>query len=144
LASDVIGKLRTQYAEVAKTVADVSSKYGPQHPLVVNARAQLAETKRLIDQELKRILQNTRESYRVAQSREQALQHSLDELQSTSSESGKAQVRLRELQREADANRTLYESFLARYKQTTAQQSLQLPDSRVVAQAGLPINPSFP
>jgi exopolysaccharide transport family protein len=144
LASDVIGKQRTQYAEVAKTVADVSSKYGPQHPLVVNARAQLAETKRLIDQELKRILQNTRESYRVAQSREQALQHSLDELQSTSSESGKAQVRLRDLQREADANRTLYESFLARYKQTTAQQSLQLPDSRVVAQAGIPIHPSFP
>jgi len=144
LASDVIKQLRKQYAEVAKNLADVSSKYGPQHPNVVNAKAQLRETKRLIDQELKRILDNTRDAYRVAQSREQALQHSLDKLQNTSSQSGKAQVRLRELQREADANRTLYESFLARYKQTTAQQSLNLPDSRVVSRAGIPLSPSFP
>jgi len=144
LASDVIKQLRKQYAEVAKNLADVSSKYGSQHPNVINAKAQLRETKRLIDQELKRILDNTRETYRVAQSREQALQHSLDKLQNTSSQSGKAQVRLRELQREADANRTLYESFLARYKQTTAQQSLNLPDSRVVSRAGIPLSPSFP
>jgi exopolysaccharide transport family protein len=144
LASDVIKQLRKQYAEVAKNLADVSSKYGPQHPTVVNAKAQLRETKKLIDQELNRILQNTREAYHVAQSREQALQHSLDQLQSTSSESGKARVRLRELEREADANRTLYEAFLARYKQTTAQQSLKLPDSRVVARAETPLFPSFP
>ena len=144
LASDVIKQLRTQYADVAKNVADVSSKYGPQHPTVVNAKAQLRETQRLINQELKRILDNTHESYRVAQSREQALKSSLDKLQSTSSTSSQAQVRLRELQREADANRTLYESFLARYKQTTAQQSLKLPDARVVARAEIPIRPSFP
>jgi exopolysaccharide transport family protein len=144
LSSDVIKQLRAQYAEVAKNVADVSSKYGPQHPMVVNARAQLREAQRLIDQEVGRILENTREAYRVAQSREQALKNSLSQLQSTSSSSNQAQVRLRELQREADANRTLYESFLARYKQTTAQESLELPDSRVVARGEVPIRPSFP
>src|ERR1700760_3744928 len=144
LASDVIKQLRTQYADVAKTLADAQSKYGPQHPLVVNARAQLRETQTLINQEVQRILDNTREAYRVAQSREQALRSSLDQLQSASTNMSKAQVHLRELQREADANRTLYESFLARYKQTTAQESLELPDSRIVARAEVPISPSFP
>jgi len=144
LASEVIRQLRAQYADVSKTVADVASKYGPQHPMVVNARAQLRETQRLIDQEVGRILENTRETYRIAQSREQALKNSLGQLQSTSTSSSQAQVRLRELQREADANRTLYESFLARYKQTTAQESLELPDSRVVARADVPIRPAFP
>jgi exopolysaccharide transport family protein len=144
LASDVIKQLRSQYADVAKTLADASSKYGPQHPMVVNARAQLRETQRLIDQEVQRILDNTREAYVVSQSREQALRNSLDQLQSASTNMSKSQVRLRELQREADANRTLYESFLARYKQTTAQESLELPDSRIVARAEVPISPSFP
>lgn len=37
-------------------------------------------------------------------------------------------VRLHELQREADANRTLGESYLARYKDTAAQESLEMPD----------------
>jgi succinoglycan biosynthesis transport protein ExoP len=144
LNSQVIAQLRRQYAEVAKDVADLSSKFGPQHPQVINAKAQLAATQHLIDQEVKRILANTRETYRVAQSREQALQKSVDELQAASSDLNKSQVRLRELQREADANRTLYEAFLARYKQTTAQESLELPDSRIVSRADVPIKPSYP
>lgn len=144
LASDLITRLRTQYADVAKTLADVSSKYGPQHPLVVNARAQLRETKKLIDEEVQRILESTRQAYKVAQSREDALTKSLSHLKNASNESSLEQVRLRELQREADANRTLYESFLARYKETSAQETLELPDARLVSRADVPIQPSFP
>ena len=144
LSSDVITRLRTQYADVAKNLADASAKFGPQHPMVVNARAQLHETQRLIDQEVARILESTRQAYQVAKSREDALQKSLDNLKQVSNDSSQQQVRLRELQREADANRTLYESFLARYKETSAQESLDLPNSRVVAKADIPITPSFP
>lgn len=53
-------------------------------------------------------------------------------------------MRLHELQREAEANRTLYESYLARYKETSAQESLEMPDSRVVTRASIPIRPSSP
>jgi succinoglycan biosynthesis transport protein ExoP len=53
-------------------------------------------------------------------------------------------VRLRELQREAEANRTQYESYLARSKETTAQESLEMPDSRIVTKASVPIRPSSP
>ena len=79
-----------------------------------------------------------------ARSREASLQQSFDQLQGVSSSSGQAQVRLRELQREAEANRTLYESYLARYKESTAQESLDMPDSHVVTKASVPIAPSWP
>jgi exopolysaccharide transport family protein len=144
LSSGVITQLRTQYADVAKNLADVSSKFGPQHPLVMNAKAQLREAQRLIDQEVQRILESTRQAYQVVKSREDALQKSLDNLTQVSNESGEQQVHLRELQRQADANRTLYESFLARYKETNAQESLDLPDSRLISKADIPISPSFP
>jgi len=144
LSSGVIGQLRAQYAEVTKNLAEVSSKFGPQHPLVLNARAQLRETQKLINEEVQRILENTRQAYLVARSREDALQRSLDSLKKVSNESGTDQVRLRELQREADANRTLYTSFLTRYKETRAQESLELPDSRIVSRADIPISPSYP
>jgi succinoglycan biosynthesis transport protein ExoP len=144
LASDVIARLRTQYADVAKNLADASSKYSPQHPLVVNARAQLRETQKLIDEEVQRILESTRQSLQVARSREDALQKSFDNLRRVSNDLGNDQVRLRELQREADANRTLYASFLARYKEASAQESVELPDSRIVSKADIPISPSYP
>jgi exopolysaccharide transport family protein len=144
ISSDIISKLRAQYADIAKNEADLSSKYGPRHPLVANVHAQLRDTQRLINEEIKRILQSAGHDYDVARSREASLQQSFDQLQGVSSSSGQAQVRLRELQREAEANRTLYESYLARYKETTAQESLEMPDSHVVTKASIPIAPSWP
>ena len=144
ITSEMITKLRTQYADIAKNEADLSSKYGVRHPLVANVRAQLKDTQRLINEEIRRILDSTRHDYDVAKSREASLQQSLDQVQGVSSSSGSALVRLRELQREAEANRTLYESYLARYKETSAQESLEMPDSRVVTRASIPIRPSSP
>jgi polysaccharide biosynthesis transport protein len=144
ISSEMITKLRTQYADIAKSEADMSSKYGARHPLVANVRAQLRDTQKLINAEIRRILDSTKHDYDVAQSREASLQQSLDQLQGVSTSSGQAQVRLRELQREAEANRTLYESYLARSKEATAQETLEMPDSRIVTKASVPIRPSSP
>ncbi len=144
ISSDMIAKLRTQYADIAKNGADLTSKYGPRHPLVVNIRAQLQDTQRLINEEIQRILQSTKHDYDIALSRENSLKESFDKLQGVSNSSGQAQVRLHELQREAEANRTLYESYLARYKEASAQESLEMPDSRIVTKASVPLRPSSP
>lgn len=144
ISSEIITKLRTQYADIAKSEADLASKYGARHPTVANVRAQRIDTQRLINEEVQRILQSNRNDYDVARSREASLQKSLEELQGVSSVSNQALVQLRELRREAEANRSLYESYLARYKEASAQESLELPDSRVVTRANVPISPSFP
>jgi succinoglycan biosynthesis transport protein ExoP len=144
ISSEMITKLRTQYADIAKNEADLSSRYGQRHPLVANVRAQLRDTQRLINDEIRRILDSTRHDFDIARSREASLKQSLDQLQGVSTSSGQAQVRLHELQREAEANRTLYESYLARSKETTAQESLEMPDSRIVTKASIPIRPSSP
>ncbi|WP_213288944.1 AAA family ATPase [Bradyrhizobium sp. sGM-13] len=144
ISSEMITKLRTQYADIAKNEADLSSKYGARHPLVANVRAQRRDTQKLINDEIRRILDSTKHDYDVARSRETSLQQNLDQLQGVSTSSGQAQVRLRELQREAEASRTLYESYLARSKETTAQESLEMPDSRIVTKASIPIRPSSP
>jgi capsular exopolysaccharide synthesis family protein len=65
----------------------------------------------------------------------------LKEQEATSKEAG---VKLMELQREATTSKQLYESLLARYKQTSETQDLQLPDARIVEQADVPLNPSSP
>src|SRR5690606_1383573 len=141
---DTIARLRTQYAQLRINDADLSNRYGAQHPQVKAVRAQLRDTQRLISDEVARILQSRRHVYEVAAAREQSLQKSLDALQNVSNASGQAEVRLRELQREADANRSLYESFLANYKEATARESFQLPEARIVTRANAPVQPSFP
>lgn len=144
LSSDTIAGLRTQYAQLTSNEADLSSRYGPQHPQVTAVRAQLRDVRKLIAAEVQRILQSRRHSYEVAAARETSLVKSLHDLQDVSSESGQAEVRLRELQREADANKTLYESFLGHYKEATARESFALPEARLVTSANAPLQPSFP
>lgn len=144
LSSDTIARLRGQYADLAKNVADLASHYGPRHPLLVAARAQLRDTQKQINAEVQRILQSRKQTYDVAAAREASLEKSLNGLQDVSGDSGRAQVHLRELQREADANHALYESFLGNYKQAAARESLKLPEARLVAQSDVPVHPSFP
>src|ERR1700689_4122477 len=77
-----------------------------------------------------------------AQAKVDSLRQSLDQLQNGAQ--GAAGVQLSELEREADANRTLYESLLNRYKQTTAQEDFQQADAQIISDAMVPVLPSFP
>src|SRR5262249_52469087 len=53
-------------------------------------------------------------------------------------------VRLVQLQREADANRSIYETFLGRYKHALEQESLAVPDARLISRAEPPPDPVSP
>ena len=55
-----------------------------------------------------------------------------------------SEVQLRALQREAEASRTLYETFLTRFKETREQTDFQRPDARIISRADTPGAPSAP
>ena len=122
-------------------MAELTSKYGSRHPSVVSARAQLADVTRQIAAEADRIISSAENEYRVAVSREQSITKSLDEMKGTTSELSQAQIKLRELERDATANRALYESFLNRFKETSQQETLQTADSRIIERASVPGGP---
>lgn len=53
-------------------------------------------------------------------------------------------LELEQIEREAEASRTLYEFFLSRLKETTIQQGIQRADSRILSPAVLPLAPASP
>jgi capsular exopolysaccharide synthesis family protein len=53
-------------------------------------------------------------------------------------------VQLRALEREAVANRTLFETFLNRFKETSSTQGMQEADARIISKAETPLGPSYP
>jgi polysaccharide biosynthesis transport protein len=144
LQSPVIANLRSQYAEVARGEAELAAALGDHHPSLQRVRAQLADLRRQVDNEIARILTGVRNEFDVAKSREASLEADLARLKEQAARFDRADVRLRELQREAQANRTLFDQFLARSKETTEQQSLQIPDARIIAPALAPVRPTRP
>jgi polysaccharide biosynthesis transport protein len=57
---------------------------------------------------------------------------------------GRSEIQLRALEREAQANRLLFESFLSRFKETSQQKELQQADARIISRAEVPVGASFP
>jgi len=144
LRSPVIADLRSQYAQTARTEAEYGALLGPRHPTLGSVRAQLMDLRRQINDEIARILGGLRNDYEVARSLETKLEAQLTGLKQQSAQFKQAEVRLHELEREADANRALFEQFLARAKMTGEQRSLQIADARVVSAALTPISPNRP
>lgn len=73
-----------------------------------------------------------------------ALRRSEAEMTGQIERRGQDLITLQQLTREADAVRQLYEYFLARYKETSAQKGVQKPDSRILSGAVVPSRPSAP
>ncbi len=74
----------------------------------------------------------------------QALDTSISELEQQIERQSKDLIDLQQLTRETEASRLLYEYFLARLKETSAQQGIHQADSRILSSAVVPINPSAP
>ncbi len=144
LQSTSLASLKSKASEVRRELANLSAKYGDRHPSVVSARAQLSDVNRSIGAEAERILASAENELRVKRSREESIESSLAEVTGTATSTNQAEITLRELEREAVANRTLFESFLSRFKQTTEQEKLNTNNSRVIERASAPTIPSAP
>ena len=69
--SPVISQLRNQQAVAAQKIAELSSRYNNDHPLVVSARAELRDINNSIAAETGRIIANLKNEYDVAKAREE-------------------------------------------------------------------------
>lgn len=140
--SPVIADLRRQEAEVTRRIADLASQYGPRHPLMVNARAELADIRRSIAAEIERIAATLRNEVAVGQEKVARLEEETAETERRLAEIGASQVELAQLQRRADAARKVYEAVLDRYRRASEQQNLLHPAARVIAPPSPPTRPA--
>ena len=144
LANPVITDLREKYLAASKTEAQLEGKLGPQHLQVVSLKNEMQEFERLISEELRRIAESYRSDAEVARDKEQSLALELSGLVGENAGTNQTLVQLRELEREADTYRNLYQAFMQRYQEALQQQSFPVTEARVITAATPPSAPSAP
>lgn len=144
MASPTIQRLRDQLAAVLRREAALSSQLQARHPVMADIHAQVASLRTQITAELQRIVSQTQNEYQIAANREREIERTLSKSQGEVAETTTAQIRLRELEREADASREVLRAFLARAKETQEQQNLSVSDARVITPAAIPPRASSP
>jgi polysaccharide biosynthesis transport protein len=142
--SQTIGQLRTQYAEVARQRAELGALVGPRHPSITNLDAQISGVQKLINEELARIAAAAKSDLERTQASEQALEADLEALKQRAVTTSQASVRLRELEREVEASRAVYQAFMTRARETGEQQTIDNTNARVISKATEPRDKSWP
>ena len=109
-----------------------------------SAQAASARVRQRITSEIVKIAASLNSSLNSARARQTTLQQRVEQLQNQVSSQSRANVSLVQLQSEAQAARTVYQDYLSRFEQTSAQGALQEPEAELVSSAETPLRKAGP
>ncbi|MBL8583260.1 MAG: succinoglycan biosynthesis protein exop [Rhizobiaceae bacterium] len=144
IASATMTELRAQYARLRQDADRLGVRLGPRHPERLAAEAQLDGARDQIAAELRRIVSATQTELRRAVQLEQELAGRLAQIKVQQGDRNSDLVTLRELEREANARRAVYESFLLRAREAGEARDVNTANMSVISSAYPPLDPLGP
>lgn len=144
LTSDLILDLRTQRAQLRADLINASRVFGETSPQYSSIQRSMEALEADLTTEVQRTILQLGNNVETLDSNVTALEGILRRLEGLILERSSEQIRLNQLTKVAEANRTVYEDFLGRYKQTSEIKNLQNDDAEVLAYAVPPLSPGSP
>jgi len=146
LNSEVIRRLTEQRVTLRAQLAEQSSTLLDNHPRIKELKAQIADLDGQIRAQADITARALENDAKLASARVDALTASLDQLKSQAATTNEQDVQLRALERDAKSQRDLLESYLAKYREATARNTLSSTpaDARVISRATVSNIPAYP
>lgn len=141
---EVVRHLKEKEAEVTRKISEQKQRYGAEHPNMVAANSELESINALLRKQISSIVSGIKSRYEMARSNEQAILNNLESNKGQVQVIGRKQARLRELQREVESNRHLYEMFFNRFKETSEAADIKAPTVRFIDRPNEPGGPVKP
>ena len=111
IQSQTVTALRAQYAAAVQQESEQRAEFGDRHPSLYETHMQVETLRKLIRDEIARIADALRNDYERAKSNEDSLDRSLETLKRSAVSTKEQLVPLRELEREVQTSRAVYESL---------------------------------
>ena len=151
LSLPTLAQLRQQEAELQRQETMLRMKYGDQHREIVQLdrgnhpinveRQYLAER---VAAEIGAAIRKLEGELAFVRRQETELRERFAQTDADPTPDGQAEVQLQDLQRQADADRSLYVALLNRFKEVSEQRNLLEPGATLASRAGVPGEPDFP
>ena len=137
LNSSLIQTLRAQEIRVSGQVAELSDKYGPLHPKMARAKAELQDLHERIQHEVQKIYDSIKHEYEVSSARERAIQQTVSRHRADKVKVGQYEIEHGILEREAQSSQHLYDIFLKVAKEADLSSGMKA-DTVVLADPAVP------
>ncbi|MCO6185303.1 GumC family protein [Rhizobium sp. L1K21] len=139
--STALDSLRARYAQFLDTQAQLSANLGANHPRLKAAASQATSMRRSIESELSRVRESLKNDYLVARSKVAALEKEFDAASKAAGDSAELKTQLAELESQATALETLYQSTLSGAEGLSQQEESDVGTARIISAAVPPREP---
>ena len=139
-----VQRARQREDDARRRLAEVMQQYGSDHPTYKAAAVELARAVETVRRESRSVVEGLRRDWSTATATEKALEASLAQVRQTAQGTSRKEIALQELEREAAANRQVYQVFLSRLKETSATAGGEQPTARIAQPASVPGAPVSP
>jgi uncharacterized protein involved in exopolysaccharide biosynthesis/Mrp family chromosome partitioning ATPase len=145
----LLSSLRLQEETLRPQVADYASRYLPNHPKLIQLRAQLDDVEKAINQETKRIRDRAKSDYEIALATEVESKRKLEAQKAEALQLNDKNTAYALAKQEADNSAGLYANLLGKLKQTNILEGLKasnvvIVDPGRVASSYDPAKPNLP
>ncbi|OYR08770.1 GumC family protein [Brucella grignonensis] len=135
LASPAIQTLRNEQARVERQLDELRSNGALKSAEIPVLTAEREALKQQISAQVDEITKSLSNEIQIARQRRIGLEEALKAAEAELGDANQAQVKAVQLDREANASRTVYESYLTRYKQLIEQDGIAAPEAQMISAA---------
>lgn len=139
-----VARAREAEGAAQRKLAEVRQRVGSSHPAYLSAVAELEAARADHHRQTDAVVASVEREYEVAKGTERALEAGIARARGQIQDINRKQMDLDTLEREAATDRQLYQTFLARVKETSATADFHTPVARIVDPAVEPLRPSKP
>jgi polysaccharide biosynthesis transport protein len=144
LNNPIVGQVKADINRGEARLQELSTRYGENHPLVVEAKANLAELRNRLEIETKRVTGGVGVTNSINRSREVQLRRELDSQRTKVLQMKSVRDEGMVIVRQVENAQRAYDALLQRFTQTNLESQTTQSNVGVLSQATVPIVPSSP
>ena len=142
--TDQLQALQLQKTAINQSLAQLNLTFGSRHPRIAAEQTRLTSINRQIETERRRLISSSKQRLDATLATLKALEQDKAAMSAKVNSGEEKLVILSELEREASANRALFEDFLTRFKSAEKQQGLQGQEAKIASRATAPLKSTRP
>jgi succinoglycan biosynthesis transport protein ExoP len=144
LTNSFIQQQKGELAELQRTYAQLSEKFGDKHPDIIKTKSAIQLSQIKLSGEIAKVVQSVRSEYQAAQAQENSLTAALNQQKVEAMSMNRKAIDYGVLDRDVESSKQIYNSLLQRAKETGVSGELKTSNIRVVDSAEQPRRPLTP
>lgn len=140
----VVQDVKREVILVERKVSELSEVYGPKHPKIISAKAELATVKSNLNKQIKGLITGIEKELNRITRTVSALEADLIKIRAEYQEITRKETAYNQLKREVETNRNIFNTFLSRSRETEVTSDFSSAAARFTDRAYAPKDPSKP